>query len=233
MRGRPIVTPGFIIGIFALSAGVILLLDRQGIVSAHYLFQFFFPVFLLIAGIFRLIQPCQGPGRVWGGILTAAGIVLILDRLGYAHFGIRELWPLLLIVVGVMFLWRAVSFHSARPLVPRSLSVINAWTAFGGGQIRSDTQDFQGGEVLAIFGGYEIDLRKAAIKDPEAVLYANAIFGGIEIKVPESWVVLTQGAPILGGYSDSTHKLDLPPGAFAQRLVIRGIAIFGGVDIKN
>ena len=233
MRGRPIVTPGFIIGIMALSAGVLLLLDRQGLVDAGYILQFFFPALLLAAGIFRLVQPCEGPGRVWGGILTAGGIILILDRLGYAHLGFRDLWPVFLIVIGVMFLRRAVGFHGGRPVAPRSLSAINAWAAFGGGEIRSDTQDFQGGEVLAIFGGYEIDLRKAAIKDQEAVLYANAIFGGIEIKVPESWIVITQGAPILGGYSDHSHKPDVAPEAFAQRLVIRGVAIFGGVDIKN
>ena len=76
MRERPIVTPGLMIGLFAVAAGVILLLDRQGLIDAPYVFGFFWPALLLTAGIFRLAQPCEGPGRVWGGFLAAAGTAL-------------------------------------------------------------------------------------------------------------------------------------------------------------
>ncbi len=231
MCHRPVITPGLVIGLFAIVAGVILLLDSQGIVSAGQIFPFFWPALLLAAGIFRLAQPCEGPGRVWGGILTAAGILLLLDRLGYFHLRFRDLWPVILIAVGVMFLWRALV--RPRPGADyRSVNVINAWAAFGGGEIKSDAQDFQGGEVLAIFGGYAIDLRKAAIKAPEAVLFANAAFGGIEIRVPENWSVSLQGAPILGGYEDKTHKPEAGDGP-VQHLVVKGFAMFGGIEIKN
>jgi predicted membrane protein len=233
MRERPIVTPGLVIGLFALAAGVILLLDRQGIVDAHYLFHFFWPALLLAAGIFRLAQRCEGPGRIWGGILTAAGIVLFLDRLGYAHLSFRDLWPLFLIAIGLMFVWQALSWGGHAKRVVRSVSAINAWAAFGGGEIKSDTKDFQGGEVLAVFGGYDIDLRGASIQSEEVVLYANAIFGGIGIKVPETWFVSMQGSPILGGYSDKTHKPDAGENGTVKRLVIRGFALFGGVEVKN
>ena len=37
-----------------------------------------------------------------------------------------------------------------------------------------------------MFGGVEIDLRKAATTRDEILVEANAIFGGIEIRVPET-----------------------------------------------
>jgi hypothetical protein len=216
-------------------AGVVLLLDRQGVINAEYVLRFFWPALLLAVGIFRLTQPCDGPGRIWGGILAAAGIILILDRLGYANVSISDLWPLALIGIGLMFVWRSVSWHAGRPPggQPRSIGFLNAWAAFGGGEIKSDTKEFQGGEVMAVFGGYDIDLRQAAIKpEQEAVLFANAIFGGIEIKVPESWYVSMEGSPILGGYSDKTRKPATGNGP-VERLVVKGFAVFGGVEVKN
>jgi predicted membrane protein len=220
-----------IIGIFAVAAGVILLLDRQGLIHAGDIFRFFWPSLLIAAGIFRLAQNCEGPGRFWGGLLTIAGIALFLNRLGYFDIRFQDVWPLILIAVGLMLLWRALS--GPRPARwQRSVDVINAWAAFGGGEIRSDTQNFQGGEVMALFGGYKIDLRSAAIQSPEVVLFANAAFGGIEIQVPSTWFVIVQGAPILGGYDDKTHKPEAGAGP-VQRLVIRGFAIFGGIEIKN
>jgi hypothetical protein len=231
MRERPVITPGFVIGIFAVAAGVLLLLDRQGILDARSVFPFFWPGLLLAAGIFRLVQPCDGPGRVWGGLLAIAGILLILNRLGYTHLGFRDVWPIFLIGIGLLFLWRALQFGGRGGPGVRSDSTLNAWAAFGGGELRSDTKEFQGGEVFAVFGGYQIDLRQAAIKAERAILYANALFGGIEIKVPETWTVSVQGAPILGGFADKTHKPDTSNGA--QRLIVRGFAMFGGVEIKN
>jgi len=219
------------IGLFAVAAGVILLLDRQGLIDAPYVFGFFWPALLLTAGIFRLAQPCEGPGRVWGGFLAGAGILLFLNRLGYLSLRFHDLWPLILIGLGLVLLWRAL-LPGTRTVNGHSVDVINAWAAFGGGQIKSNSQNFQGGEVMAIFGGYEIDLRQAAMQVPETVLYANAAFGGIELRVPETWFVMVAGAPILGGYEDKTHKPDSADGP-AHRLIIKGFAFCGGVGVKN
>jgi len=55
------------------------------------------------------------------------------------------------------------------------------------------------------------------------------MWGGIEIKVPEDWVVVNFGTAILGGFENKTRPL---PGA-SKRLVVTGTAIMGGVEVKN
>jgi hypothetical protein len=103
---------------------------------------------------------------------------------------------------------------------------------FGGGKRRIDTQDFEGGEAVVIFGGLELDLRKADTKREEVYIEANAIFGGIEIRVPETWDVTVRGTGIFGGYGDETHRT--PAGDSKHpHLIVTGGAIFGGVNVKN
>jgi predicted membrane protein len=231
MQQRPTVTPGLVFGMLVLAAGVVLLLDRQGIINASYAFPFFLPAVLLAIGIFKLVESSTNPSRVWGAVLTAAGILLVLDHLGYTRVSFEALWPLALIGFGLLMVWRAVGGSAGAHAKP--MSVLNEWTAFGGGQLQSDAQDFQGGEVFAIFGGYDIDLRQASIADQQAVIHANAIFGGVEIKVPRSWSVSVHGLPLLGGYTDETQHSGSEGGATAKQLVVRGFAMFGGVSVKN
>lgn len=103
---------------------------------------------------------------------------------------------------------------------------------FSGAKRRLETQEFEGGEALAIFGGIELDLRKADTKSDHVFIEANAIFGGIEIRVPEHWRVTLRGTGIFGGYSDETIQ---PVGGDVKRpeLIVTGAAIFGGVSLKN
>ncbi len=108
------------------------------------------------------------------------------------------------------------------------------WATFTGLKRRVDTQNFQGGEILAVFGGIEVDLRRARIaSDKEAIIDINATFGGIDIKVPETWVVIVKGQGIFGGYEDKTIPPRPQEGVTAAKLVITGFAIFGGITIKN
>lgn len=225
---------GVAFGSIVLVVGVILLLDRQGIVDAAQVFPFFWPVALLAGGLLTLTRSTASGGRVWGGILTAAGILLFLDRLGYARFSFHALWPLVLIGVGLTLVWRTLEGspgESSGPIPDANL--INQFAAFGGGELKSDAQDFRGGEVLTIMGGYQVDLRKAAIVRSPAVLHANAMFGGIEIRVPRSWRVLLDGLPLLGGYTDETEHPEATSGTQVPELIVKGFASFGGVVVKN
>jgi hypothetical protein len=56
------------------------------------------------------------------------------------------------------------------------------------------------------------------------------MWGGIEILVPPEWSVVSMGTPILGAFEDKTRP---PQQAGGPRLVVKGVVIMGGVEIKN
>ncbi len=83
---------------------------------------------------------------------------------------------------------------------------------------------------FALFGGIDLDLREAILEDREVTIYANAIFGGIDIIVPEGVAVRTSGAGIFGGFDGVNDDGGEPGGPVIH---VTGVAIFGGVDVKR
>jgi hypothetical protein len=110
---------------------------------------------------------------------------------------------------------------------------LNVNTVFGGAKRVVGSQDFRGGEVVAIFGGVELDLRQAGMAGDSAVLEITAIFGGVELKIPQHWSAVVEGAGIFGGYSDETLQPNPAQFPGAKRLIVKGSAVFGGVEVKN
>ena len=70
----------------------------------------------------------------------------------------------------------------------------------------------------------DLDLRQAQTSPEGAVIDAFAMWGGIEIKVPEGWRVVSEVVPLLGGYEDNTRP-PADPEAVKGRLVVRGVVI--------
>ena len=113
-----------------------------------------------------------------------------------------------------------------RPHDNSSMSVV----AIMAGVMRgNNSSNFRRADLLAFMGGCEIDLRKAAING-EAVIDIFCMWGGIEIRVPEDWTVVSHLVPIMGGVEDKTRP---PQAATSHRLTLRGMALMGGVEIKN
>lgn len=83
--------------------------------------------------------------------------------------------------------------------------------------------------VFACFGGVEIDLTKAVFEHREIVINATAIFGGVEIRVPENVTLRGQGVGVFGGFEVQSFD---SPDPDAPVVVIKGLALFGGVDAK-
>jgi hypothetical protein len=48
--------------------------------------------------------------------------------------------------------------------------------------MQNSTPDFRGGELTAVMGGIELDLRNAGLQN-EATLNVFAMWGGIELKI--------------------------------------------------
>jgi hypothetical protein len=102
---------------------------------------------------------------------------------------------------------------------------------FGGVDRHIPAQDFHHAQCTAVFGSCKIDLRDAQIAGREAVLETYAVFGGVEIRIPEEWQVVNNGIAVFGGVGD--HRRHPPKGPGTKTLVLDGAAVFGGVEVKD
>ncbi|WP_433336974.1 DUF1707 SHOCT-like domain-containing protein [Spirillospora sp. CA-294931] len=84
--------------------------------------------------------------------------------------------------------------------------------------------------AFAFWGGGTVDLREATFAAQEVRIRAWAIMGGIEIIVPDDIAVDVRGIGVMGGFND-VPSAAAPPGA--PRVVITGLAFWGGVGIKR
>jgi hypothetical protein len=135
------------------------------------------------------------------------------------------------------------SFHGAGTWSDSSAPLLNEVNIFWGRRRRIISRNFVGGEIVNIFGGFDVDLRESDIQGGEVEIEVVTIFGGGEIRVPGNWEVIMETVGIFGGCNDHTaHPDRTGPGATApngsalpqpKRLVIKGVAIFGGLAIKN
>jgi len=232
---------GVVFAVVIITIGSLLFLDNIGLFHFSDIWRFW-PVALIALGVSKLFD-CRGVGgRVWACMWILVGTAFLLDHFGMWHVSWNTIWPLALIAFGITMLYNALERHR----VPEGLIVkttegtseensLREWATFAGIKRRLDTPDFRGGEMIAVFGGIEIDLRRAAIApgNREVVVDANATFGGIELRVPENWIVVMRGMGIFGGYEDKTIPPREADRSTAPRLVIRGYAIFGGVSVQN
>ncbi len=223
-----------ILGVAVIAIGFLFLLDNMGWFDLDYSIQFW-PVILILAGVLKISQSRMGNGSVAGVLLVLAGGLLLLKGMGLVHLSWRMLAPLLMIGAGLLVVFRSVG-RSRSPAAASSYSLkdgaaensVNVTAILGGFQRRVSTQDFQGGEVTALMAGCELDLRDASING-EAVLNVFSMFGGITIRVPTDWNIVLEGTPILGGFDERTSSA---PNS-AKRLIVRGYAIMGGLEIRN
>jgi hypothetical protein len=92
------------------------------------------------------------------------------------------------------------------------------------------SQAFRGGDFTAIMGGGEIDLRGAKPVPGGCVIEVFLMMGGLDIYVPPHWTVVNELFALMGGIEDS--RKSVPPDS-SDVLILKGIAIMGGVEIQN
>ncbi|RPJ61975.1 MAG: hypothetical protein EHM23_05015 [Acidobacteria bacterium] len=241
--------PQLIFGGFVIIVGFLFLMDNLGLIYAGSFFDYWPSVFIII-GLVRVAQADSGPGRMVGFIFALVGFLWILDNLGAFEFSLARLWPLLLILIGLVIIWKSLArtAPAARtlstsdstagaekelPWPPASASadgeVVQGVAVLGAFKRVTNTQNFRGGSLTAFMGGCEVDLREASMSSSPIVIDIFAVWGGVELKVPADWVVELRGLPILGGFDDKTRH----PREQLKRLIVKGMVIMGGVEIKN
>jgi hypothetical protein len=119
---------------------------------------------------------------------------------------------------------------------PRPLGPVRenqAVVAFMGGAERSGTwSPARHVHVVAIMGGVALDFRDARLADGVTEVNVVAVMGGVEIVVPPSIYVESNGIGIMGGF-EHTGRARLPVDQSVPILRITGVAIMGGVEVSE
>ena len=221
---------GLFFGGLLVLAGTAVLLSQLGLLGGYDAWDFW-PVILVLMGLFRLVSSTRTAGRVWGTALVAAGTLAQLHILGVVELQWGLVWPVGLIFLGIMIV---VSSLTRRRRRPRTTSVssddaLDINVTLGGRQERVDSHEFTGGEISCTMGGCEVDLREARMKEDSATIHLKALMAGVEIYVPRDWHVSIKGDPVMGAFEDKTR----PTRDDGPHLIIEGSALMSGVEVKN
>lgn len=186
------------------------------------------PMILVAVGLLNLLKKQYTPAL----ILFAVASFFLLQK--FSDVNIWRYWPLLLVFVGVVFVFnrRSNTFHCEPVMNQNSQDVIDDVALFGGSVSQIESQNFKGGKVTAIFGGSEIHFARAKMSDEGAVIDLAAIFGGVKLVVPREWNVKVEVTSVFGGFTDKRlYVNDTNPAA--KTLRIKGAAVFGGGELVN
>ena len=218
-----------ILGVTVVSIGVLFTLDRLGVADVARYVRFW-PLALVAIGALKLLAPDGAAVRLFGAALVLFGGALFLDALHLLRFDAGVIFPLFLLFLGGAIVWQAMGGRARPAPGDAAVGTVSGFAVLGSVKRRSTSSAFRGGDVSAILGGCEVDLRQAALAPEGAEIDAFAFWGGVEIKVPTDWQVEVRGTPVLGGFEDVTRS-GATPGD--RRLVVKGLAIMGGVEVRN
>ena len=223
-----------IVALFIIALGVLFLFKNLGVPIGFDIWELW-PVVLILLGLSQISRPSDSGQALGGWIILTIGVLFLLSNLDIIPYGFFEFWPVVLILVGILILKNAFWGYKK---TPGSKDFINLTFMLGGGDLKFNTKNLKGGKITSIMGGGSIDLREADIQEDNVVIDTFSLMGGIEIRVPTTWEVNSQVTPLLGGMDDKTsyhagNDKDSRPGKAPKTLTIKGIAIMGGLEIKN
>ncbi len=103
---------------------------------------------------------------------------------------------------------------------------------FDGVEFRSQARALRAVRARAWFGGLELDLRDAEPDPMGAQLRLGALYGGLDVVIPDGWPVVVRKVAIFGGVDGPGEPLLTETGTVAE-VEISAIALFGGVSIRR
>jgi hypothetical protein len=170
-------------------------------------------------------------------LIAIGGFSLANHYWEFAETWRQAFWPIVLLLIGIYLIvapprylrnWRGPVQGGGD-----NRDFIDEVAVFSGGDRIITSQNFKGGRILSIFGGSKINLMHAKLAEGQQVLDTLSIFGGSNVIVPASWTVKVEVVAIFGGFSDKRERLPNLVYDENTMLVIKGMAIFGGGEVKS
>ena len=222
-------------GIAIIALGVIFGGNALGWFNINIFFEGWWTLFIIIPSAISFVTEKEKISSL--GFLLA-GIILLLAAQDVFSYDVawKAILAVFLIMVGVTILVRSLIHSNNDKEVEGKIKelkddkTMDSQTAvFSGSDRTYNDEVFTGSNLVAVFGGVELDIRKAKFTK-DTVIKAFCMFGGIEIKVPEDVQVKVRSGFIFGGVSDE-RKGATGKGKYTIYLDAGGG--FGGITISD
>lgn len=215
-------------GICFIIVGVIVLLNTLGITNINIFFKGWWTLVIIVPSLIGLFKDDD---KIWSVFFLLLGVGLLLAAQGLFSFVViaKCILPAVLIIIGINIIFK----DRINSKVNEKIKELNKkdndeyYATFSGQKLDFASQEFKGAKLNAIFGGIDLDLTKAEIKQ-DIVLDVCAVFGGVDIKVPKDVIVKVQSNSIFGGVSNETHCKEAK-----TTIYVKAMCMFGGCDINE
>ena len=220
---------GILWGIALVAAGIIFSLSALEIISVNTFFTGWWTLFIIVPCFIGLITDRDKTGSVIG---LCVGVLLMLCARGVLSYSVfwKLLIPAVIIIIGIRIIVGSIVGQTKngdfKKFTPTDGQKVGT-AVFSGSKLDYVGENFDGADLCAVFGGVECDLR-GAIFDGDKTLRATAVFGGVDITVPENIRVVVSSTSFFGGAEDKRRLKS--NGEYT--LYITATCIFGGVEIK-
>lgn len=223
----------FHLGIIFILFGLGVIFDQLGLWNFGSIISTWWPLILIGIGLSKLGR--DSASKTSGIAFIAIGVFFQIRELNIFSFNLmRFFWPAIIIAIGVSMLLPKTLRKTNHEFIKKEIDqdVVDNLALFSGVKTRNTSKNFSGGNLVAIFGGIDMDLSNAVLTNEGASIDITAAFGGIDIIVPSDWIVVVKGIPIFGGWSNKTYNKNYVI-TDAPVLTLHCFVAFGGVDIKN
>lgn len=214
-------------GIVFIAFGLILGLKSLDIIKVNIFFDGWWTLFIIIPCFIGLFD-FNKEGKTGNLLGILIGLLLLLAAQDVIDFDIiwKLAMPMVIIVVGLLMIFKGNDKYNIKEKYSKSKSKENISATFAEQIINKDGEKIDSLNLNSTFGSIVLDLKKAIINE-ECVIRVNAIFGGVEIHVPEDVLVKVNATPIFGGV-DNKHK----DGCKEKIIYVDAFCLFGGIEIK-
>lgn len=219
-------------GIILVLAGIIWGGNSLGLFDINVFFDGWWTLIIIIPCFIGIFTDSDKTGNIIGFCI---GVFLLFCCQNILSFDLllKLLFPIIIVVVGAKMIFGSFKSNKSKQVMEQVVqqggNVRTATATFSGQDvIYSPGEVFTGADFNAVFGGIKCDLRNAVIPN-DCVIKTNAIFGGIDIFLPQNVNVKINSNSIFGGMSCKNHSNS---SANKVTVYIEGTCLFGGVDIK-
>ena len=244
MKGR------IFFGILVVVVGVLLLLMALDAIPIEGIGELllYIPSLFILWGLYLLAV--QKFKRAAGPIvlIAIASVVqlMLLDVLRWAY-----VWPIGIILIGVAIIAGGAGYHGkrkrrrerrkqrerqqARTTDTRTSAEgdLDISVTMSEAHERNRSQDFKGGDITCVMGSVKLDLTEAEIAEPPARIHVDIVMGGLEILVPDHWIVQNDVARTMGEVEDRTESRRSAAMDDGATLIISGSVVMGHATIES